>query len=225
MMRIKGADRIGTTVNGFKIHDHKRENGSTYYLVECPLCGTKKWTRSQTVLSGKSVSCGCHARQKAKKISPRYQVDITGQTFGELTAKEKLSGNGSMSIWRCECTCGNKDYKPYMHQLLLGYSKSCGCKMRGDSAGRIKKSIGLTDGTSISRIASKKLPKTNTSGVRGVSFAKNVGKYHAYIQFKGKLINLGYYDTLEEAANIRRIAEENIFGNFLEWHKKKFPPK
>ncbi len=40
----------------------------------------------------------------------------------------------------------------------------------------------------------------NTSGVRGVSYAKNVGKWHAEITRNHQRIPLGYHDTREEAS-------------------------
>lgn len=53
--------------------------------------------------------------------------------------------------------------------------------------------------------------KHNTSGVTGVSFAKNIGKWHAYIQdIPGSRINLGYFDVFDEAVAARRAAEKRF---------------
>lgn len=41
--------------------------------------------------------------------------------------------------------------------------------------------------------------KNNTTGIRGVSLHKPTGKYRAYIHMNGKIFNLGYYKTIEEA--------------------------
>ena len=55
-------------------------------------------------------------------------------------------------------------------------------------------------------LKSDKLPKNNTTGVRGVYRIR--GKYVAKIVFQKKQYHLGSYDSLEEAALARREAEE-----------------
>ncbi|PWJ49364.1 hypothetical protein [Faecalicatena contorta] len=220
MARFRAKEKIGTTIRNFKILDAKRENGRTYYFIRCLLCENERWMHASTVNDPNVISCGCHKVKKAKEISHRQNVDLKGRMFGHLLVKDKVSGTGSRTIWRCDCDCGNKNHTVVQNSLLNGYTRSCGCRERGNPAGRIRESLGLVEGTNISAIASKKISTANTSGVRGVSYAKNVSKYHAYIQFKGKLYNLGYYDTLREAAGVRKQAEERIFGEFLEWYAK-----
>ena len=50
------------------------------------------------------------------------------------------------------------------------------------------------------------LRSNNTSGIKGVSKTPQ-GKYRAYITANGKWKSLGYYDTVEEAAEARKRAE------------------
>ena len=57
------------------------------------------------------------------------------------------------------------------------------------------------------------LSKNNTSGVNGVSLTKD-GKYRAYINYNDKQIHLGYYNTLDEAKNARKIASIKLYGEF-----------
>jgi len=54
----------------------------------------------------------------------------------------------------------------------------------------------------------------NTTGTRGVSFYRQTQKYHAEICVRGQRISLGYYNTLEDAAQIRRQGELDYFGEF-----------
>lgn len=56
----------------------------------------------------------------------------------------------------------------------------------------------------------------NTSGVRGVSLDKASGKYSAYIYYKTKKYDLGFYTTIEEAALAREEAEKNVWKNVTE---------
>lgn len=51
-----------------------------------------------------------------------------------------------------------------------------------------------------------KLRADSTSGVTGVSFHKQYGKWEAYIHDKGRKIVLGYFDDHEEAVKVRKNA-------------------
>jgi hypothetical protein len=50
------------------------------------------------------------------------------------------------------------------------------------------------------------IQSNNSTGVRGVSFHKASGRYHARIQRNGKVESLGYFGTVEEAAIVRAAA-------------------
>ena len=54
----------------------------------------------------------------------------------------------------------------------------------------------------------------NTSGVTGVSYDKQKNKWQSYIGLNDKKINLGYYNTLEEAIEVRKQAEIKYFGEY-----------
>lgn len=64
------------------------------------------------------------------------------------------------------------------------------------------------DGTCVDIMLSDTISKNNTSGYRGV--AKKRNKWQAYINYGGKRISLGVYDTKELAAEARKNAEEKI---------------
>lgn len=82
MARTKAVDLVGTEIKGFKILDWKRENKRTYLLAVCPFCSKRKWMRKDQIDNPKVVSCGCY-NAKNNYIKNK---DITGQTFGRLTA-------------------------------------------------------------------------------------------------------------------------------------------
>lgn len=60
----------------------------------------------------------------------------------------------------------------------------------------------------------KKIPKNNTSGVKGVHFHKQKNKWMAYIKIDGIQINLGYYDNIEDAQAARIAKANQVFGVF-----------
>src|SRR5262249_34043241 len=62
--------------------------------------------------------------------------------------------------------------------------------------------------------ANSRMNKLNTSGFRGVSFHKRTGKWNAKIRIKGKLKDLGLYDTAEAAYEVYKQAAREEWGEF-----------
>lgn len=54
----------------------------------------------------------------------------------------------------------------------------------------------------------------NTSGVKGVNWDKIENKWYARISVNGKRISIGYFNSLEEAAQARKAAEIKYYGEF-----------
>lgn len=64
-----------------------------------------------------------------------------------------------------------------------------------------------------------KIPVTNTTGFKGVSYEKRRGKFEAYINFKSKKKHLGYYERPEDAAVAYNEAAVKYFGEFARLNK------
>ena len=162
-------------------------------------CGKETVLAGTLLMTGKRTSCGCDTVKK-------YAFsDISGQKFHRLTALyplDKRTAKGGV-IWHCRCECGNELDVPY-NNLLYSNLRSCGCRRREHDM-QLKELLPHVDGTSICHLRSKKTPKNNTTGVRGVYLIR--GRYVAKIVFQKKQYLLGTYDKLEDAADARREAE------------------
>jgi hypothetical protein len=87
-------------------------------------CGTEKTVAAGDLLSGRTTSCGCWMRESGRT---RKLKDITGRTFGRLTAFERMPGTSADgAVWLCLCECGSST-EVSTHKLLSGNTKSCGC--------------------------------------------------------------------------------------------------
>ena len=58
------------------------------------------------------------------------------------------------------------------------------------------------------------LNKANTSGVKGLSWAKTQNKWFACIRYNGKNKNLGYFESKELGAEFLELARELLHGNY-----------
>ena len=99
--------------------------------------------------------------------------------------------------------------------------RSCGCLNIETSreVGALIRDKYAVEGTQLNAINSKKLPKNNTSGVRGVYWDKQTQKWRALIEFQGKKICLGRYKDMKEAIVARKAAEEKYYKPMLEKYK------
>jgi hypothetical protein len=60
----------------------------------------------------------------------------------------------------------------------------------------------------------RKTNANNTSGYKGVSWNKALKKWTARITLERKIIHLGYFANVEEAAEVVRKAREELHGSF-----------
>lgn len=66
-------------------------------------------------------------------------IDMTGRTFGRLTAIERAPRKNGRVQWLCQCRCGNKVAVDGT-KLRIGHTRSCGC-MRRPAAERFLEKI------------------------------------------------------------------------------------
>ncbi|OZV12372.1 hypothetical protein CIW83_09765 [Tissierella sp. P1] len=219
-------DLTGQKFGRLTILKKNRRNkwGQILWLCKCD-CGNTCEVISSSLRNGATKSCGCLQKEKARingnKIGGKNRHYLEGKKFGKLTAiKEVGRGNGGNIIYECECECGNT-IEIESRNLRNGATKSCGCLQREKAEMNISNlfehnSVNeFKEGTGLCFLNSK-LSKRNTSGVKGVSWNRNRNKWVAQIYFKGIRHYLGSFTDLEEAAQVRKEAEEKYFHPMLE---------
>lgn len=190
----------------------KTEQNSTQWLCKCS-CGAEYVTRGTLLVTGKRTKCPGKMHEKNYAY-----VDVTGKRFGRLVAQfpsRRYDDSGSV-IWHCKCDCGNEIDVSY-NTLAYTNQKSCGCRKKEHDQ-ELRTFLTHVAGTSIDALKSKKVPKDNTTGYKGVYLIR--GKYVAKIVFQKKQYFLGTYDNIEDAAEARREAEEVLFDGFADHYQK-----
>lgn len=210
-------DLSGQTFGDLKVigRSRKRMKMGTYWTCLCS-CGYTCEATATELVSGRKTHCGCKSRRNYAS------ADITGRRFGRLTAlysTEERDGKGFV-IWHCRCDCGNEADVSYNNLMYCG-QQSCGCKKKEHDRA-LAGYLTHVDGTSIDALKSRKTPRNNTTGVKGVYFIK--GRYLAKIVFQHRQYSLGTYESLEDAAQARKKAEDllndKVVGFYEKWSEK-----
>lgn len=191
--------------------DERYIDGSVLYLCRCE-CGKEIKSTSSRLKSGHLKTCG----------DPIHQVeDLTGKKLGRLTVTSYAGRKRGKTYWNCLCECGNTTVAD-AYSLKNGSIVSCGCRrLETITMGQDTIRNSDIDGTNLKFISpERKLNRNNTTGIRGVSFITSKQKYRAQITFKGKAISLGDFDKIDDAAEARKQAEEELFNTFLDEYKK-----
>lgn len=96
----------------------------SYWLCRCS-CGVEREVYSQSLKSGKSLSCGHLFKNEIRK-------PIIGKRYGNLVVLDQIKENDE---WYCicKCDCGNQT-KVTRRNLVSGNTQSCGCiKSKGEA--------------------------------------------------------------------------------------------
>lgn len=182
-----------------------KELGGGRILCRCD-CGREKEMNKSNVKRGLARSCGSCVRKHTRRDLIK---DMTGKRFGKLVVLKELGYRRVL----CRCDCGTIKEVNKSH-LLSGDIISCGCELKKTA---IKsREPKLYKGTDINHIKTSKATSRSTTGIRGVSYSTRREKYRANIGFRGQKFELGYFDTIEEAAAARKAAEERLYKPLIE---------
>lgn len=187
-----------------------------YLYAECTCsCGKKRELSYSLLKNGMTISCG---HIKAKDLTGT--VNKNGIKALYQTGEKKRE----CYIWRCLCTCGKEFDVISTHFPNV---KSCGhlfeeSRKKGMMRAKEENEKYSFDGTNAIVLTSK-IGKNNTSGYKGVKWVKSEQRWYAEITFKGKLYYLGRYCNIEDAAEVRKIAEEHTHKDFLRWFSEEYP--
>ena len=146
------------------------------------------------------------------------RIDLTGQRFGDLEVirLSDVKHKTGTRMWECKChACGNMTHV-LGYSLRHGHYKSCGCiqPVKRDRGVKAHIKADRVDGTRKSALRAK-AHRDSKSGIKGVTWLESRQRWLAYIGFRGKQINLGYYVNKDDAIAARKRAEEIYHEPYL----------
>ena len=208
--------------------------GKTIWLCDCE-CGTRGHAvDSSNIKTAKGCGClrgyyGPPPRREALtqariKQMLRYEPE-TGNFFWRVAPVNRPDLVGR----RAGCQrpdgywCIAVDGRVYMaHRLVWLYEHGCfpdaqlDHKDRNRLDGRI---ANLRKATPNQNTMNSKMPRTNSTGFKGVCWNKRRDKYRVRIGFRGKVVDLGFYKTAPEAARAYDYVARRVFGEFAMTNK------
>jgi hypothetical protein len=100
------------------------------WLCVCD-CGKTTEVSGGNLRSGKTKSCGCTRYEPLKRRNLALFRNLTGQTFGRLTAIGFAGRKDGNARWRCLCSCGRETVVDQQNLLdKRSPTRSCGCYRR-----------------------------------------------------------------------------------------------
>jgi hypothetical protein len=117
-------------------------SGNVTWWCVCD-CGGRTRSAGTDLRRGRTVSCGCHARDVTRQRHAQGR-DLVGQRFGRLTVVA-FAGVDSYprATWRCRCDCGDETTVAG-HHLSEGSTVSCGCRAADPRPGARREDPGYT---------------------------------------------------------------------------------
>ena len=191
----------------------ERKNKCFLWMCQCE-CGSMKAIPSTDLTLHRVKSCGC--------LWHRVK-DITGEKRGHLTALrytgQRDERGYALYEWRCDC--GN-----VFIRSVAGTSNANNARICPECRKRIKsrhialarsnreedETTGLTKKYLLNLINGVPTGR-NTSGVRGVHWHAGHQRWVATGRQNGKLVTLGEYEDIADAAEARREYVMKTYGN------------
>ena len=147
-----------------------------------------------------------------------YEISDHGNVKNITTnkiLKPSIDSNGyyKLSLYKNKIKTTSKIHRLVAHAFLDNHDD----KLCVDHIDRDKLNNHISNlryATNSENSSNRTIGSNNTSGTTGVDFRKDKNKWRARIIKEGRQINLGFFETKEEAIEARSRAEEKYFKEF-----------
>lgn len=224
MIDIKTKNMVGEKYGMLTVLKHMgTKNKNSMWLCKCE-CGNESIVSRPNLIHGFTTSCGCYQKSVISRIKKKYnEYDLSGPYgIGYTSDGNKfyfdLEDYDLIKVYYWQMHCGylrtkiNNTNRPMMHQIISNKYFNGGMldHINGNRADNRKNN--LRKATHDENSKNHKIYKTNKSGYSGVLYKNNI--WYVYIYYRRKRIDLGKYNSLEEAVEVRKVAERKYFKEF-----------
>ena len=238
-------DLVGMKFNRLEVIERTEKEGKShsYWLCkcECNSDNSLKIVRQDGLITGSIKSCGClnYENITRKRNNNTYEFFDTyfiikiNNKFGENEVYVDIEDFDSIKeyTWTCNKlgyvrTSYSVNYKKtqiMIHRLIMNMTKDDRNiyidHIDGNPSNNRKYNLRIV--TNQQNQYNATLAKSNTSGVKGVTFQKDTQKWRAAITINKEYKYLGEYTTKEEAIKVRQDAELKYYGDYSTLNREK----
>ena len=193
-----------------------------YGVYKCGFCGNEFKTRTSSVKSGYTKSCGCYNVKRLRESNTKHGFghtrlhtiwrSIKDRTLNIKTRQFPDYGGRGITI----CDEWKNDFMSFYNWAMSnGYSDELSIDRIDNDENYCPENCRWTTRTIQNR--NRRIHTNNTSGFKGVCYYKRDGNYQTYVKIKYKKIHLGYFPTAVEGAIAYNnyIIENNLEGFIL----------
>lgn len=211
-----------------EIDQDRKDHNKIYWKCRCK-CGNIISSTTSHLKSGHTTSCGCkrisNLIKSVKKyndfdLNGKYGIGYTTNTNKEFYFDKDNFDKIKNYAWRENkngyIVTSNYSSVVYLHRLIM-QDFITNDDEEIDHINHNKndnRRENLRICTHQQNNCNKKLPKHNTSGIRGVHWDKRYNKWRARISVNGKDIYLGLFDNIKDAEKIRKQAEIKYYKEY-----------
>lgn len=219
--------RFGRLVVIKRVEDHVQPSGQhkTRWLCQCD-CGNEVCVISDNLNNKSTQSCGClqdenrHRRKfNTYDLSGEYGIGYTSkgeEFYFDLDDYNKIK-NYTWYINKDGYVFAYSDNKNKvsMHRIVMNCNDDkevdhiYGKPFRHDNR---KAKLRIVE--HFENMINKGLRSDNKYGATGVWYREDLNKWRASLQYNKKIIDLGSYETFDDAIKARKEAEEKYFGEY-----------
>lgn len=183
----------------------------TQWLCKCR-CGRVKPVLTESLRSGAQVRCGECFSIIPENGCMKY-ICPDGDFFLFDKEDEPLARSRLWAIRRGYARACVEGVSVSFHRLIMNAGENeIIDHIDGNPRNNCKSNLRLS--TQQQNMRNTHIRCDNTTGYKGVSFVKRIGRYEAYINNDGRKIPLGLYDTAQEAALAYNRAASSLFGEY-----------
>lgn len=176
-------------------------------------CGNESLVLTNNLKTGHSRSCGCLQKEITKKRLTVHGLRKSPEYLAWVNMRSRCYKHGDISYHNYGgrgievCLEWVNSFSAFISDMGLKPSKAHSLD-RVNNDGNYEPT-NCRWGTKLEQVHNRRMSRNNTSGTTGVYKIKN-NKYRALIMFNRKSRHLGYFNTLEEAIEVRRKAEIDL---------------
>lgn len=228
------------TVLGIDSSSPRGKGNQIKYICQCS-CENKTIlsVKSNALRSGKKDNCGCLTRIKQSLAKKKYnKYDLSGKYGIGYTNKNEPFYFDLEDYDLIKDYCWNihkSDRISYveskdvvtrnvikMHRLILGVENSCQIVDHISRKTEDNRKVNLRIVTNNENAKNHGESKVNKSGICGVSYRSDTNKWRSRITVNKKEINIGHFDSFEDAYIARMNAEKEYYGDYgrNDWNEK-----